>query len=125
MGSSQSRTMTETPASRQGRLNRQKGKRKQAAVRRELEVIFESPCIWEQMKRDEETWLHLPIGVEVKAGGQAAPIHTRYKNAREQHYAAIPNDERPFVYVACPDNLADSYVVIRLSDLGRIINGRR
>ena len=114
--------MAESAASRQGRLNRQKGKRKQAAVRRELEIIFDSPCIWEQMKRDEETWLHLPVGVEVKAGAQAAPIHTRYTNARAQHFAAIPNEHRPFIYVACPDNLADSYIVIKLSDLGRIID---
>ena len=114
--------MTESPASRQGRLNRQKGKRKQAAVRRELEIIFDSPCIWEQNKRDEESWLHLPLACEVKSGLEAKPIHTRYTNARAQHFAAIPNEHRPFIYVACPDNLADSYIVIKLSDLGRIIN---
>ena len=113
--------MTESPASRQGRLNRQKGKRKQAAVRRELEIIFDSPCIWEQNKRDEESWTHLPLAVECKSGLEAKPIHTRYTNARAQHFAALPNDERPFVYVACPDNLADSYVIIKLSDLGRIL----
>ena len=113
--------MAESAASRQGRLNRQKGKRKQAAVRRELEIIFDSPCIWEQNKRDEETWLHLPLACEVKSGLEAKPIHTRYTNARAQHFAAIPDDHRPFIYVACPDNLADSYVIIKLSDLGRII----
>ena len=117
--------MAESAASRQGRLNRQKGKRKQAAVRRELEIIFDSPCIWEQNKRDEETWTHLPLGIECKAGLEAKPIHTRYTNARRQHFAAIPDDHRPFVYVACPDNSADNYLVIRLQDLEALIKHGR
>ena len=115
--------MTESAASRQGRLNRQKGKRKQAAVRRTLESIFGVECVWEQMKRDEETWIHLPVGCEVKSGLEAKPIHTRYTNARAQHFAAIPHDVRPFMYVACPDGNSESYAVILLSDLGRIIGG--
>tara|TARA_R110000868_G_scaffold233628_1_gene487335 strand:+ start:1639 stop:1986 length:348 start_codon:yes stop_codon:yes gene_type:complete len=106
---------------RQGHINRQKGKRKQAMVRRTLEAIYGVQVNWTQHKSEEENWIHLPVGIEVKAGKQVGPIHTRYKNARAQHEKSVPNDTRPFLFVACPDGDSDAYVIVRLSEFESLL----
>lgn len=110
--------MSETSNQRRGRLNRAKGKRKQAWVRRQLETWFQVELPFSLHKQQEESWTHLPWLLECKAGSQVGPIHTRYQNARAQAEAArSPDDHRPFVFVACPDQLADAYLIMRLTDL--------
>ena len=113
--------MSETSNQRRGRINRAKGKRKQAWVRRQLEDWFDVHLQFSIHKQQEESWTHLPWLLECKAGSQVGPIHTRYQNARAQAEAAkAPNDERPFVYVAAPDQLNDAYLIFLVSDLPRL-----
>jgi hypothetical protein len=114
--------VTENPNSRRGRLNKQKGHRKQAIVRKLLEDIFEAEPLLHAHKSEESHWHHLPIRLEVKAGQQVGPIATRYLKAEEQAEAAkAADDTRPFFFVAMPDKMSDGLIICRLSTLKELL----
>jgi hypothetical protein len=111
---------TETTNQRRGRINRQKGKRKQAAARRVFEDIFDVHASWHGKKGNEETWDHITsCRLEVKAGAQVGPMATRYLKAEKQSEAARAiGDVRPFVFVAMPDGWgSEGLFICRLSNL--------
>lgn len=110
--------ITESPNSRRGRLNRQKGKRKQAAARRVFEDVYQVTASWHGKKGNEETWDHITAArLEVKAGKQVGPIATRFLAAEKQSEAArATGDTRPFVMVAMPDDWGtEGLLLVRLS----------
>jgi len=67
----------ETTNQRRGRLNKQKGHRKQSLARKALEDLFETGVIFHGRKANEEAW-NFPVRPEVKAGQQVEPISRRY-----------------------------------------------
>lgn len=108
----------ETANQRRGRINRQKGKRKQAAARKQLEAVWGVTASWHGRKANEETWDHLTaVKVECKAGKQVGPIATRFLAAEKQANASRAiGDPRPFLMVAMPDDWGtEGLVVMRLS----------
>lgn len=107
----------ETVNQRRGRINRQKGKRKQAAARRVFEAVYQVTVSWAGKKGNEESWDHLPCRLEIKAGQQVGPMATKYLAAEKQSNAARAHgDVRPFVFVAMPDDWGtDGLMVVRLS----------
>lgn len=111
---------SETVNQKRGRINRQKGKRKQAAARRVFEEIYGVHASWHGKKGNEETWDHITAArLECKAGAQVKPIATRFLAAEKQSEAARAiGDVRPFVFVAMPDGWgSEGLFVCRLSDL--------
>lgn len=113
---------TETTNQRRGRLNKQKGHRKQSLARRALEELFGAEALFHGRKANEEAWTHLPVRVEVKAGAQVKPIETRFLAAEKQSAAAkSTGDPRPFVYIAMPDQTTDGLFVCRLSVLKELL----
>lgn len=68
---------------------------------------------------DEEAWDHLPIRVEVKAGGQVAQDMKRYNACRIQH-DSWATDSRPFVVALAPDGTRIPYFIVSGDDLVRI-----
>ena len=112
----------ETTNQRRGRLNKQKGHRKQSLARKALEDLFGSEALFHGRKANEEAWTHLPVRVEVKAGAQVKPIETRFLAAEKQSVAAkATGDPRPFVFVAMPDGQSDGLFVCRLSTLKELL----
>lgn len=106
----------ESTNQRRGRLNKQKGHRKQSLARKALEDLFETEALFHGRKANEEAWTHLPVRVEVKAGKQVGPIETRFLAAEKQAATAkATGDPRPFVYVAMPDGMTDGLFICRLS----------
>lgn len=69
---------TETVKQRRGRINRQSGKRKQAAARRALEQVYGPATKFRTHMSDEEGWTAWPVRIECKSGAQVGPIATRY-----------------------------------------------
>ena len=115
-------TVSETANQRRGRLNKQKGHRKQSLARRALEDLFETEALFHGRKANEEAWTHLPIRVEVKAGAQVKPIETRFLAAEKQATAAkATRDPRPFCYIAMPDGTTDGLFICRLSVLKELL----
>jgi hypothetical protein len=115
---------SETANQRRGRINRQKGKRKQAAARRVFEDIYGVQASWQGKKGNEETWDHITAcRLEVKAGAQVGPLATRYLAAEKQSEAARAyGDVRPFVFVAMPDQWgSEGLFVCRLSVLKELL----
>jgi hypothetical protein len=112
----------ETTNQRRGRLNKQKGHRKQALARKALEDLFETEAAFHGRKAEESHWTHLPIRVEVKAGKQVKPVETRFLAAEKQSDAArATGDPRPFVFIAMPDGMTDGLFVCRLSTLKELL----
>ncbi len=113
----------ETVNQRRGRLNKQKGHRKQSLARKALEDLFGAEALFHGRKANEEAWTHLPVRVEVKAGAQVKPIETRFLAAEKQSTAAkATGDPRPFVFIAMPDGTgADGLFVCRLSTLKELL----
>lgn len=108
--------VTETANSRRGRINRQSGKRKQAAARRVLEAVYEVQAKWAGAQAHEETWHWLPVRAEIKSGAQVGPIATRYLAAEKQsEQARATGDTRPFVFIAMPAGMSDGLLIVRLS----------
>jgi hypothetical protein len=115
-------TRDESVAQRRGRLNKQKGHRKQSLARKALEDLFEAEALFHGRKANEEAWTHLPVRVEVKAGAQVGPIETRFLAAEKQSTAAkATGDPRPFVYIAMPDGMTDGLFICRLSTLKELL----
>ena len=108
---------TETVNQRRGRLNRQSGKRKQAAARRQLEQLYGPATGFHTHKANEEGWTAWPVRVECKSGAQVGPIATRYLAAEQQSEAQrAVGDTRPFFMVAMPKDWGtEGLVIIRLS----------
>ena len=114
-------TVSETANQRRGRLNKQKGHRKQSLARRALEDLFETGVMFHGRKANEESW-NFPVRVEVKAGKQVGPIATRFLAAEKQsENARATGDPRPFVYVAMPDGMTDGLFICRLSTLKELL----
>lgn len=112
----------ESTNQRRGRLNKQKGHRKQSLARKALEELFASEALFHGRKANEEAWTHLPVRVEVKAGKQVGPIETRFLAAEKQATTAkATGDSRPFVYVAMPDGMTDGLFICRLSALKELL----
>jgi hypothetical protein len=114
--------VSESANSRRGRLNKQKGHRKQSLARKALEDLFAAEALFHGRKANEEAWTHLPIRVEVKAGAQVKPIDTRFLAAEKQSVAAkATGDPRPFVFIAMPDGQTDGYFICRLSTVKELL----
>jgi len=113
---------SETVNQRRGRINKQKGHRKQSLARKAVEDLFGAEALFHGRKANEEAWTHLPVRVEVKAGAQVKPIETRFLAAEKQSAAAkSTGDPRPFVYIAMPDGMTDGLFVCRLSVLKELL----
>ena len=113
---------SETVNQRRGRLNKQKGHRKQSLARKALEELFGAEALFHGRKANEEAWTHLPIRVEVKAGAQVKPIETRFLAAEKQATAAkATGDPRPFCYIAMADGTTDGLFICRLSVLKELL----
>lgn len=114
--------VSETANQRRGRLNKQKGHRKQSIARKALEELFGAEALFHGRKANEEAWTHLPIRVEVKAGAQVKPIETRFLAAEKQATTAkATGDPRPFCYIAMPDGTTDGLFLCRLSVLKELL----
>ena len=115
-------TVSETANQQRGRLNKQKGHRKQSIARKALEELFGAEALFHGRKANEEAWTHLPIRVEVKAGAQVKPIETRFLAAEKQATVAkATGDPRPFCYIAMPDGTTDGLFLCRLSVLKELL----
>jgi hypothetical protein len=113
----------ETANQRRGRINRQSGKRKQAAARRQLEHVFGPATQWHTHKANEEDWTTWPVRCEVKSGAQVGPIATRYLAAEKQaEQQRATGDVRPFFMVAMPKEWGtEGLVVVRLSTFRELL----
>jgi hypothetical protein len=109
---------SESTNQRRGRINKQKGHRKQSIARRALEELFAIDAPFHDRKAEESRWTHLPLRVEVKAGAQVKPIETRFVAAEKQSTTAkADDDQRPFCFIAMADGTSDGLFICRLSAL--------
>ena len=99
---------------RQGKNNKRKGRRKQYEAMRQLSI--HEPKL-QYLRAHEEGWKDGFMRVEVKAGKQVQTLWNRYLKAKEQSDTNLPDDERPFVFVAKPDGTSDGLVIFAMSDL--------
>lgn len=99
---------------RQGSRNKRKGRRKQLEALRQLQMP--EPKL-HHLRVHEEGWKDAFIRVEVKAGKQVQTLWNRYLKAKEQNDANLPNDDRPFVFVAKPDGTSEGLVCFNIKDL--------
>lgn len=95
-------------------LNKRKGRRKQLEALRQLEMP--EPALY-HLRIHEEGWAEAFIRCEVKAGKQVQTLWNRYLKAKEQSDTNLPNDERPFVFVAKPDGTTEGLVIFNIKDL--------
>lgn len=110
-------------ASCRGRRNRNQGKTKQRAARKQLERSgLVNRERWVGRTAHEENWRGM-VRVEVKSGARdAGPILTRYENARGQSDAQTAiGDNRPFVFVAMPPGASYGLAVLKLEDLEQLL----
>lgn len=114
----------ESPNQRRGRINRQSGKRKQAAARRQLEEVFGPATNFHTHKANEEGWTTWPVRCEVKSGAQVGPIATRYLAAEKQsEQQRSIGDVRPFFMVAMPKDWGtEGLVIVRLSTFRELLS---
>lgn len=97
-----------------GRRSRAKGQRAQRAAQKTLNMVGPGKTLG---ANHEENWTGT-LRVEVKSGGFAKPVATKYRLAEAQSEAARAyGDHRPFIFVAKPDGDSDALVVCRLSRL--------
>ena len=105
-------------ASCRGRRNRRQGLAKQRAARRAIGI---PDAKYGTQLSNEESWGGT-VRVEVKSGGKAKPVWTRYYDAERQAEASRAiGDPRPFMAVFMPPGLSDGLCVIRLSKLGSVV----
>jgi len=102
-----------TPAQKRGLNNKNKGRRKQNEARKKLGI---PDTRFRSQMGHEENWRGA-VKVEVKAGKQVQTLWNRYLKAKEQSDTNLPDDERPFVFVAKPDGTSDGLVIFAMSDL--------
>jgi len=105
-------------ASRRGRNNKAKGRKKQYVAMRKL--LIPEPKL-QHLKAHEEGWMDGWMRVEVKAGKQVQTLWNRYLKAKEQNDTNLPDDERPFVFVAMPDGTNDGLVCLALNDVDEFV----
>lgn len=107
-----------------GARNRRKGKRRQNGTLRVFEDVCDVRATWAGKRANEETYDHLPIRNENKAG------HAGGANAVGRHYLASEGqseanraigDLRPFLATFSPDGMGDDLFVGRMSLLPQII----
>jgi len=105
-------------ASRRGRNNKAKGRKKQYVAMRKL--LIPEPKL-QHLRAHEEGWMDGWMRVEVKAGKQVQTLWNRYLKAKEQNDTNLPDDERPFVFVAMPDGTNDGLVCLALNDVDEFV----
>lgn len=118
-------TRTKPCASCRGRRNRRKGAGGQAVGRKVLERISGTTAAFHGRKAHEETWSHLPVRVEAKAGakGGANAVWNHYVKTRDQSdEAKAQGDARPFVAYFKPDGVSHGVFVIEDTQLEAVIN---
>lgn len=118
-------TRTKPCISCRNRRNRRKGKRGQADARKVLERLTGAEASWAGKLANEETFDHLPVRVEVKAGRSngANSVFGHYFKAEKQATAAKRiGDTRPFVAAFKPDGLGDVLFVVRGSQLPAVVD---
>jgi hypothetical protein len=106
-----------------GKRSRRRGMDKQRTARKALEALSATDAAkFMGQLGNEESWTGLPLRVEVKSGAQCGPIWTKYAAAEAQSEAARPiGDPKPFVMVAMGTRTSDGLVLVRLSQLGRLV----
>jgi hypothetical protein len=96
----------------EGRRNRRKGARKQAAARRALGV---PAARYVGETAHEESWQGVFLG-EVKAGKQVQSLAARFLAAERQAEAKrADGDARPFAFIAMPAGWNDGVIAFRIS----------
>lgn len=118
-------TRTAPCISCRNKRNRRKGKRGQANARKTLEQVTGLQASWFGKLANEETFDHLPVRVEVKAGrtNGANSVFGHYFKCENQAKAAKrEGDARPFVAAFKPDGVADVMFVMRGSQLAAVID---
>jgi|TARA_R100000278_G_C5474680_1_gene165836 hypothetical protein len=105
-------------ASRRGRNNKAKGRKKQYMAMRKL--LIPEPKL-QHLRAHEEGWMDGWMRVEVKAGQQVQTLWNRYMKAKEQSDTNLPDDERPFVFVAMPDGMSNGLVCVALDDVDEFV----
>lgn len=105
------------------RRNQSSGKRKQREAQKALEVVTgRKVARFRGAMSQEENWHGLAVRVEVKSGAQCNPIWTKYAAAEAQANAAHAiGDPKPFLMVAMGTRTSDGLVLIRVSQLGRVV----
>nr|BAR34121.1 hypothetical protein [uncultured Mediterranean phage uvMED] len=105
-------------ASRRGRNNKAKGRKKQYMAMRKL--LIPEPKL-QHLRAHEEGWMDGWMRVEVKAGKQIQTLWNKYLKAKEQNDNNLPDDKRPFVFVAMPDGTSNGLVCIALDDVDEFV----
>ena len=105
-------------ASKRGRNNKAKGRKKQYMAMRKL--LIPKPKL-QHLRAHEEGWVDGWMRVEVKAGKQVQTLWNRYVKAKEQNDTNLPDDDRPFVFVAMPDGTSNGLVCFALDDLDEFV----
>lgn len=96
--------------------NHRKGHRKQDMVRKWFEDLTGTKAKFAGRKGNEESWFHLPVRLEVKAGKQVGPVWTAYAKQEAQSDQAKPfGDARTFVGICAPDDMSDFLLTFRSS----------
>lgn len=116
-------TRTKPCPSCRGARNRRSGMLKQREARKALEAVSgKHAARFVGQLGNEESWSGLPLRVEVKSGAQVGPVWTKYAAAEAQAETnhAI-GDPRPFVLVCMGQRTSDGLVVVRLSQLARLV----
>lgn len=106
-----------------GKRSRRRGMDKQRSARKALEALSATDAAkFMGQLGNEESWSGLPLRVEVKSGAQCNPIWTKYAaaEAQSENSRAI-GDAKPFVMVAMGTRTTDGLVLVRLSQLGRLV----
>ena len=99
-----------------GKRNKRKGQRKQAKAATMIGVPRSA------MSPGHEEFYGGTVRIEVKAGAQAGPVHTKYLAVRAQSEAARPfGDHRPFVGMFMPDGVGYGLVVFRSDELEAVV----
>ncbi len=108
-----------------GRRNRRKGSRGQSDARKVLERVTGTSASWAGRLANEETWSHLPVRMEVKAGrsnGANAVFGHYFKAEKQAGAAKSVGDSRPFVAAFKPDGVNDVLYVVRGSQLAAVVD---
>lgn len=116
-------TRTKPCPSCRGRRNRRSGMTKQRQARKHLEVLTGKKAgRFSTQTGNEENWV-LPIRVEVKSGAVAGPVWTKFAASEAQAEAVKPHgDPRPFAAVFMGTRTSDGLLVVRLSELERVLD---
>lgn len=116
------RQKTDDPAVR-GRRNKRYGHKRQGDVRRFFERLTATQARFRGRTANEETWSHLPVRVECKAGMQCGPAATAYlKQEAQSDQSKAFGDIRPFVAAVAPEGMSDFLLIVRGSRFVETMN---